>query len=83
MTEKSDAFGNGGDDLSEHVLLTRKQVLALVPYSIAHIYRLEGAGRFPRRIKVGQRRVGWRLREVLAWLQSRPQAPSPSGGDDT
>lgn len=83
MTDDLNRFGKGGDDLAEHVLLTRKEVLALVPYSIAHIYRLEGAGRFPRRIKVGQRRVGWRLREVLAWLQSLPQAPAPSGGDGT
>jgi prophage regulatory protein len=83
MTEKFDTFGNGSDDLSEHVLLTRKQVLALVPYSIAHIYRLEGAGLFPPRIKVGQRRVAWRRGQVLAWLRSRPQAPSPSRSDDT
>jgi prophage regulatory protein len=83
MAEAPNRLSNNADDLAEYVLLTRKQVLAVVPYSIAHIYRLEAAGLFPPRIKAGQRRVGWRRGEVLAWLRSRPQAPSPSRSEDT
>jgi prophage regulatory protein len=43
----------------------------LVPFSDAHFWRLERAGEFPRRIKLGRHRVGWDLDEVIAWIQAR------------
>lgn len=43
----------------------------LVPYSDVHIWRLEQAGLFPQRIKLGERRVGWDLNEVLEWIDLR------------
>ena len=51
-------------------------------YTSQHILRLEKKGKFPKRIKVGERRVGWWLHEVMAWLdqmttsicQDRPPA---------
>lgn len=55
-----------------YTMITRKELLLLVPYTITHIYRLEAAGRFPARVQIGQRRVAWRLSEVLAWLENRP-----------
>jgi prophage regulatory protein len=30
------------------------------------IWRMERAGRFPRRIRIGERRIAWRLSEVEA-----------------
>lgn len=42
-----------------------------VPFSDMHIWRLEKAGKFPRRIKLGERRVGWDLDEVIAWIEAR------------
>jgi len=42
-----------------------------IPYSPQHIARLEAAGRFPKRIQLGQNRVAWLLREVEAWLDER------------
>jgi len=36
-----------------------------------HILRLEKKGKFPKRIKVGERRVGWWLHEVMAWLDHK------------
>jgi prophage regulatory protein len=41
----------------------------LLPFSDAHFWRLEKAGAFPRRIKIGRHRVGWALEEVLAWVE--------------
>ncbi len=35
------------------------------------IYQLEAEKRFPRRIKIGQRAVGWIEGEVQAWLLGR------------
>ncbi len=39
-----------------------------VPYSFAHIARLEGAGDFPKRIKLGACRVAWIAEEVEFWI---------------
>ena len=35
-----------------------------IPYSPQHIARLEAAGQFPKRIRLGQNRVAWLLKEV-------------------
>lgn len=55
-------------------LLSKKQLRELVLYSPQHIQRLEDAGRFPKRVRLGddpRSRVGWIEQEVLDWLQSR------------
>jgi prophage regulatory protein len=43
----------------------------LVPYSDMHIWRMERAQTFPKRIKLGPNRVGWSLLEVRAWIEAR------------
>ena len=43
----------------------------LVPYSDMHIWRLEKAGKFSKRIKLGAHRVGWSYGEILAWIEAR------------
>jgi prophage regulatory protein len=50
------------------VILARKRVLERVPFSAAHLARLEKAGRFPRRVKLGACRVGWVESEVAEWI---------------
>jgi prophage regulatory protein len=42
-----------------------------IPYSPQHIARLEAAGKFPKRIQLGQNRVAWLLKEVEEWLDER------------
>jgi len=42
------------------------------------IYRLESEGRFPRRIKLGVRAVGWIESEIEAWIRKR----AAQSGDD-
>jgi len=42
-----------------------------IPYSPQHIARLEKAGQFPKRIRLGQNRVAWLLAEVEEWLNVR------------
>ena len=56
-------------------LVTKKELKTLlgIPYSSAHIDRLEAAGSFPRRVKLGQCRVAWFLVEVLEWIDTRPR----------
>ncbi|MDZ4761218.1 MAG: AlpA family phage regulatory protein [Alphaproteobacteria bacterium] len=52
-------------------LIDKKKLREMVLYSPQHIQRLEDAGRFPRRVRLGQGRVGWIEQEVLDWLQQR------------
>jgi prophage regulatory protein len=52
-------------------ILSKKELRALVLYSPAHVDRLEKAGLFPKRVRLGPGRVGWIEDEVLDWLQRR------------
>ena len=52
-------------------ILSKKDLRALVLYSPAHIDRLEKAGLFPKRVRLGPGRVGWIDDEVLQWVQAR------------
>lgn len=62
-------------------IITQKELRLLVPYTPQHIRRLEKAGRFPLRIRIGPNRIGWRLIEIEVWIASRSRLPeSPDGG---
>ncbi len=52
-------------------IVTRKELRLIVPYTPQHILRLEKQGKFPKRIHIGPRRVGWYLTSVEAWLADR------------
>jgi prophage regulatory protein len=45
-----------------------------IPYSPQHIARLEAAGQFPKRVKLGRCRVAWRCDDVEGWIQGRIDA---------
>ena len=53
------------------MLISKRDVRSLVLYSFAHIARLEAAGKFPKRVRLGQGRVAWVKQEVLDWIQAR------------
>jgi prophage regulatory protein len=52
-------------------LIDKKELVKLVKYSAQHIARLEKAGSFPKRIKLGQCRVAWLLSEIEDWIDER------------
>ncbi len=52
-------------------IVSAKERRQFVPYSDMHIWRLEQAGRFPKRIRLGENRVGWSLRELQEWIEAR------------
>jgi prophage regulatory protein len=52
-------------------ILSKRQVKELVLYSPQHVARLEAAGQFPKRVRLGADRVGWVEAEVLDWLRTR------------
>ena len=57
----------------EKKLVSKKELKTVcgIPYSPQHIARLEAAGRFPKRISLGQNRVAWLLPEVEEWINER------------
>ena len=55
-------------------ILALSEVRRRTLYSRAQIYRLEAAGRFPKRVKLGEHRVGWVEAEIEEWLQARLDA---------
>lgn len=63
-------------------IITKKELRELVPYTPQHIHRLEKAGKFPRRLQLGANRVGWRLADIQAWVESRTAPPMPAEESD-
>ncbi len=59
-------------------MLSMKEVCALTGYSRTHIYRLEAAGDFPRRVKYGLNSIRFYFVEVEAWMLARPRAALPA-----
>lgn len=58
-------------------IITKKELRLIVPYTPQHILRLEKRGKFPKRIQVGARRVGWYLVDVERWLSERARGIPP------
>ena len=52
-------------------IITKRELRQIVPYTPQHILRLEKQGKFPKRIRLGERRVGWLLSDVERWIALR------------
>lgn len=59
--------------MSERRLVSKKELKSLlgIPYSPQHIARLEAAGKFPKRLRLGQSRVAWLQAEVEQWIADK------------
>ena len=54
------------------LLVSKKELKALgIPYSFQHIARLEKAGQFPIRVRLGSCRVAWCYNEICEWVEER------------
>ena len=66
--------------MKQHVLqselMLAPEVDARVPYSRAHLYRLEDQGAFPKRKRIGANRIAWVRDEVERWLADRMEGQS-------
>lgn len=60
-------------------LISIDAVLSVVPTTRQTLYRWMEAGKFPKPIKLGDSKIGFRESEVIAWLNARPRA---LGGED-
>ncbi|MBW2631261.1 MAG: AlpA family transcriptional regulator [Deltaproteobacteria bacterium] len=55
-------------------VIRKPELLSRVPLSDPTIWRLEKAGRFPKRLQLGGNSVGWIEEEIEAWLAERMAA---------
>ncbi len=66
--------------MKQHVLqselMLAPEVDARVPYSRAHLYRLEDQGEFPKRKRIGANRIAWVRAEIERWLADRMEGQS-------
>ena len=56
----------------ENRLLRRREVEKLTGLSRSTIYRMLKTGQFPQPVRIGRKAVRWRLRDIIAWMDSRP-----------
>ncbi len=54
-------------------VLRLPEVCRIVGLSRSSIHRMEAAGQFPKRRRIGERAVAWDADEVEAWITSRLQ----------
>lgn len=63
-------------------ILSMKEVCELTGYSRTHIYRLERAGKFPRRRKLGLAKIGFLRSEFHTWIEKLPKPDLPAEDDE-
>lgn len=52
-------------------LVRLSEVSDVTTLSKASIYRLLKGGRFPTPVRIGERRVAWKLSDVMSWVEQR------------
>lgn len=59
--------------MTDYKLVDKKGLKTIygIPYSTQHIARLEKAGQFPLRKRLGSCRVAWLCVEIEAWIAAR------------
>ena len=64
--------------LEERRIVRRDEVSKLTGLARATIYKKVSDGSFPAPIRLGARSVGWRLSDIIAWLQAPERRWDPS-----
>ena len=60
-------------------ILRKPELLSMLGLSDPTIWRLERAGKFPGRIRLGGSAVGWFESEVTDWLRKKADARAGNG----
>ena len=67
--------------ITDDRIVSAKERRQMIPYSDMQIWRLEQAGRFPTRVRLGGEggnRIGWSYRELQEWIAVRKAEREPS-----
>ena len=60
--------------MSQDRYIRKPEAAAITGLSEVTLWRLEKAGKFPRRRQLSKNSVGYLLSEVVAWMETRPTA---------
>lgn len=60
-------------------VLRKKELLTMLGLSDPTVYRLERAGKFPKRLRLGGQACGWLQSEVEGWLAEKAAARNEGG----
>lgn len=58
------------------------EVVEISGYCRGYLYTLMAAGKFPRQVQLGDRKIAWRARDIAAWQRERIAAAHGAAGDD-
>jgi predicted DNA-binding transcriptional regulator AlpA len=58
-------------DLARHRVLDSRESAAFCGISIPHWRRLYRAGKAPRPLQLGTRKYGWRIGDLVDWIEAR------------
>jgi len=61
-------------DLARHRVLSTKETAAFIGFSVPHTRRLYREKKMPEPLKLSARKLGWRLGDLIDWLQARSAA---------
>ena len=69
---KTSIFTPSAEDIFDEPVINEEQRCFITSVSRSHVFQLERKGQFPSRIKLNANSNVWKLREVLAWVRTRP-----------
>jgi len=52
-------------------IIRKPELLKIIPFSHVTIWRMEKAGKFPKRLQLGGNSTGWLLSEVNEWIKQK------------
>jgi len=60
--------------MEEERVVRVREAVAMTGLSRVTLWRMGRDGTFPQAVRLGQRATGYRLSEILEWINSRPPA---------
>jgi predicted DNA-binding transcriptional regulator AlpA len=54
-----------------HRVLRAREAAEFCAISLSHLRRLHARGKLPAPVRLGERRLGWRLGDLIVWLADR------------
>ena len=67
-------FGHLPPDIARHCVLSTKEAAAFAGYSVPHWRRLYWAKVAPTPLKLGVKKLGWKVGDLAGWLETRRTA---------
>jgi predicted DNA-binding transcriptional regulator AlpA len=57
--------------VSGHQIIRRNEAAVLLGFTPKHMHEMWRKGELPPRVQLGPKSIGWRLKDLEAWIDSR------------